>query len=195
MPFRYGIGDHRAYVLDIPLEELVGENPIKIVRPAGRRLNSKLPGCNKAYVKSLEDNIVAHRLLERLHDAHTGKYSDSERAKKVIIIDEEGKAYMRHAEKICRKLKCCRIPFSPEAALWIRRVQIYYSLLKYHKGKLKNRGNLNQAARRCNIPNPFQLSIQEITQRLIICKKECAFYQEHGKGFRQKHLNRRKQIA
>jgi hypothetical protein len=168
MPFGYGIGDHRAYVLDIPLEELVGENPIKIVRPAGRRLNSKLPGCNKAYIKSLEDNIVAHRLLERLHDAHTGEYSDSERAKKVIIIDKEGKAYMRHAEKICRKLKCCRIPFSPEAALWIRQVQIYYSLLKYHKGKLKNRGNLKRAARRCNIPNPFQLSIQEITQRLII---------------------------
>jgi hypothetical protein len=135
MPFRYGIGDHRAYVLDIPLEELVGENPIKIVRPAGRRLNSKLPGCNKAYVKSLEDNIVAHRLLERLHDAHTGEYSDSERAKKVIIIDKEGKAYMRHAKKICRKLKCCRIPFSPEAALWIRRVKNILLTSQISQGK------------------------------------------------------------
>jgi hypothetical protein len=116
MPFGYGIGDHRAYILDIPLKALVGENPIKIVRPAGRCLNSKLPGCSKAYIKSLEDNILNHRLLERLHEAHTGEYSDSKRAKKVIIIDEEGNAYMRHAEKICRKLKCCRIPFSPEAA-------------------------------------------------------------------------------
>ena len=44
MPFGYGIGDRRAYILDIPLEPLVGENLIKIVRPAGRRLNSRLPG-------------------------------------------------------------------------------------------------------------------------------------------------------
>jgi hypothetical protein len=102
---------------------------------------------------------------------------------------------MRHAEKVCRKLKCCRIPFSPEAALWIRRVQIYYSLLNYHKGKIKNRGNLKRAARRCNIPNPFQLSVQEIAQRLNICKQECAFYQEHGKQFRRKHLESRKRIA
>ena len=138
--------------------------------------------------ESLEDNIVNHRLLERLHEAHTGAYSDSKRAQKVIIIDGEGKAYMRHAEKVCRKLKCCRIPFSPEAALWIQRVQIYHSLLRYHKVKIKKRGNLKWAARRCNISNPFQLSIQEIAQRLTVCKQECAFYQEHGKRFQRKHL-------
>jgi hypothetical protein len=80
MPFGYGIGDHRAYILNVPLELLAGENPIKIVRPAGRRLNSKLPGCSKAYIKSFEDNIVTHRLLERLHDAHTGAYPENERA-------------------------------------------------------------------------------------------------------------------
>jgi hypothetical protein len=124
MPFGYGIGDHRAYILNILLELLVGENPTKIVRPAGRRLNSRLPGCSKAYIKSLKDNIVNHRLLERLHDTHTGAYSDSKQARKVIIIDEEGKAYMSHVEKVCRKLKCCCIPFSPKAALWIQRVQI-----------------------------------------------------------------------
>ena len=195
MPFGYGIGDHRAYILDIPLESLVGENPIKIVRPAGRRLNSRLPECSKAYIKSLEDNIVNHRLLERLHEAHAGAYSDSERAWKVIIIDEEGKAYMRHAKRVCRKLKCCRILFSPEAALWIRRVQIFYSLLRYHKDKIKNRGNLKRAARRFNIPNPFQLSIEEIAQRLTVCKQECTFYQEHGKRFRQKTLRKLEKIA
>jgi hypothetical protein len=164
MPFGYGIGDHRAFIIDIPIELLVGEDPVKIVRPAGRRLNSKIPGCSNAYIKSFKDNIIKHRLLERLHDAHTGAYSESEQARKVIVIDEEGKAYMRHAKKVCRKLKCCRIPFSPEAAIWIRRVQVYYSLLRYHKGKIRNRGNLKRAARRCNIPNPFNLSIQEIAQ-------------------------------
>jgi hypothetical protein len=84
----------------------------------------------------------------------------------VLAIDEEGKAYMRHAEKICCKIKSCLIPFSPEASIWIRQVQVYYSLLRYHKGQVKNQGNLKRAARRCNIPNPMSLSVAEIYERL-----------------------------
>ena len=113
MPFGYVVGDHRAFVLDIPSESMIGIDPVKIVRPVGRQLNSKLPGCCKAYTDSLESNIAWHRLLERLYDAHTGTYSNAERAQKIIMIDEEGKAYMRRAEKNCQKIKCCRIAFSP----------------------------------------------------------------------------------
>ncbi len=62
-------------------------------------MNSKLPGCSKAYNASLEKNITKHRLLERLHKAHTGNYSEAEQVWQVIIIDEEGKMYMRNAKK------------------------------------------------------------------------------------------------
>jgi hypothetical protein len=48
-----------------------------------------------------------------------------ERARKAIIINKEVKAYMRHAEKICQKIKSCRILFSPKASIWIRQVQVY----------------------------------------------------------------------
>jgi hypothetical protein len=137
MPFGYGVGDHREFILDVPLESLIGLDPVKIVRLVGRRLNSRIAGCCKTCIESLEANISCHRLLERLHDAHTGKYSDEIRAKRIITIDKEGKAYMRRVEKICRKIKCCRIPFSPEAAIWIQRAQVYSSILRYHKGKIK----------------------------------------------------------
>ncbi len=129
MPFGYGVGDHRAFILDITLESLVRENPTKIVRPVSRKLNSGLPQCGEANINSFKLNIIRHRLLERLHDAHTGMYTPEERARKVMKIDEEGKAYMRHAEKICRKIKICKIPFSPKASIWIRQAQAYYSLL------------------------------------------------------------------
>jgi hypothetical protein len=36
MPFGYGVGDHRAFILDITIESLVGINPVKIVCPASR---------------------------------------------------------------------------------------------------------------------------------------------------------------
>ncbi len=116
-------------------------------------------------------------------------------AKKVIIIDEEEKAYMCHAKKICRKIKCCQIPFLPEASIWIRQVQVYYLLLCFHQGKIKNRGSLKRAARRCIIPNPLGLTIAEILACLEMCKKEFAFYQEHGQCFWRKHLNNRLWIA
>ncbi len=171
MPFKYGVGDHQAFIVDIPIKSLVGINSVKIVRPAGRRLNSKLPGCCKAYINSLESNVIEHKLLKRLHTAHTGTYSDLERARLVTNIDEKGKMYMRHAEKICQKIKCCRIPFSPESALWIRWAQVYQLLIRFHKGRIKNRGNLKQASRRCNISNLLGMSIQEIALRLEECKK------------------------
>ncbi len=102
---------------------------------------------------------------------------------------------MRRAEKNCRKIKCCRIAFSPEAAIWIRRVQVYYTILRFHKGKIKNRSNLKRAARRCNIANPLQIPIKEVVLRLKACKKECLFYREHRKRFRRKHLEERKRVA
>ncbi len=107
MPFGFGVGDHCAFILDIPLESLVGVNPVKIVRPVSCRLNSQLPKCGEVYVENLEANLSRHRLLEHLYNAHTGKYSAKETAKRVIIIDKEGKAYMHHAKKIYRKMKCC----------------------------------------------------------------------------------------
>ncbi len=186
MPFGYGVGDHHAFVLDVPFESLIGVNPVKIVQPGGRQLNSRLAGCCKAYIDSLESNITQHQLLEQLHNAHTGAHSNEIRARQIILIDKEDKAYMRRAKKTCQKIKCCRIPFSPEAAIWIRRVQVYYSTLRYHKGKIKNRGNLKRAARQCNITNPLTMPIKEIIGRLKACKKECVFYREHGKRFRRK---------
>ncbi len=66
MLFGFGVGNHRAFILGIPLELLVGVNPVKIIRPVSRCLNSRLPKCGQAYIDSLEANIIQHRLLERL---------------------------------------------------------------------------------------------------------------------------------
>ncbi len=137
MPFEYRVGNHHAFILDTPIKSLAGVDPLKIVRPASQRLISQILGCSKAFCDSLETNIIRHRLLKPLHDAHTGGYLSEETAGKVIIINKEGKAYMCCAEKICQKIKCCRIPFSPGDSIWICRIQVYYSLLHYHKEKIK----------------------------------------------------------
>ncbi len=101
MPFGYGVRDHCAFILDVAIKSLIGMDPVKIVRPVGRRLNSRLAGCCKAYIESFEANIARHCRLEQLYNAHTGALSDKDRAMKIMMINEEGKAYKRRVEKIC----------------------------------------------------------------------------------------------
>jgi hypothetical protein len=72
---------------------------------------------------------------------------------------------------------------------------LQYSLIKLHKGKIQNKGNLKWAARRCNIANPLGLSMGDILLQVDECKCECYIYMEHGKRFQTKHLNERLCLA
>ena len=121
MPAGYGIGDHRAFVLDFLTSSLVGQTPPKIVRAAARRLNTAIPRAASNYVGRLEDLIVDHKLIERVGKAHESSKSKEKLKKKLDIIDAEQEQYMKGAEKKCRRIKSGRIPFSPESSKWIRR--------------------------------------------------------------------------
>jgi hypothetical protein len=166
MPAGYGIGDHRLFVVDFLMMDMIGKSPPKIVRPASRRLNTKIPRAAAEYARILEEEILRHRLIEWTGAVHTSSRSRRKVAKCLNRLDKEFGQYMHHAEKKCRKIKSGRIPFSPEASLWIRRTQVYRSLLKYLAGRIHNRGNLKRAARRCNIPDAMSLTIPEIEMHL-----------------------------
>jgi hypothetical protein len=43
MPAGFGIRDHRLFVIDMASKDIIGETPPKVIRPASRRLNTKLP--------------------------------------------------------------------------------------------------------------------------------------------------------
>jgi hypothetical protein len=102
---------------------------------------------------------------------------------------------MLNAERKCRRIKSGRITFSPEAALWIRRTQVYRSLLQYHRGLIRNRGNLKRMTRRCGILNCLALLVEDILVRLKVCIKQCDYYRIHGKQYQQKHLQKCLQTA
>jgi hypothetical protein len=136
MLFGYGVGNHGMFVLGVTLESLIGKTPTKIVCLALQRLNSKIPNCRAAYTKTLEDNIVRHCLIKKLYEVHTSNWSHEEKQCRVCMIDKAGKEYMQHAKRAYRKIKCCWIPYSLEASIWIKCAQVYYSLIKLHKGKI-----------------------------------------------------------
>jgi hypothetical protein len=188
MPAGYGIGDHRLFVVDIVSSSLIGETPIHIQRPGAQRLNTCLPNIAKRYASIYEEKVIRHRLIERLAEANKEGIGDEEATQMIKKIDEESGQYMKHAEKKCRKLKSGRMPFSLESIIWIKRKQIYISLLDYQRGKVKKRGNLLRSARRQQIVRPLSLTIRDIKVRLEVCKQQLAHFREHGHQYRKQHL-------
>jgi hypothetical protein len=124
MPAGYGIGDHRLFIIDIHTSLLVGTGPPRLRRASSRRLNTRLPHVVTKYNKSLEENILQHRLIKKLGKGHSQSNSVEEIQSRINEIDQQSKQYMKHAENNCRKLKSGRICFSPESVIWIKREQI-----------------------------------------------------------------------
>ena len=195
MPVGFGVGDHRMFVVDFRQQSLVGASPPKVVRVAARRLNTKIPHVADRYVNKLEELILNHRLNSRLLAAEASSESRDLVRWKINKIDQESTQYMRTAERKCRRIKNGTIPFSPEASIWIRRRQVYESLLRRLQHKIRNWSNLRRTAQRCGIKNPFQLSKEEIQQRLKVCEERCQFFAKHGQWYRRRHLQQRLALA
>jgi len=70
MPAGYGVGDHRLFVIDFLTSSLVGTSPPRIVRAATRRLNTKITGCAGKYTDKVDDQMLRHRVIERVGEAH-----------------------------------------------------------------------------------------------------------------------------
>ncbi len=144
MPAGYGIGAHRMFIVDLVQSSMIGETPCQIQQLVSRRLNTKVPGGDAAkYIATLESSLTRHRLIKHLGRAYEKSKSKKALCRRVNKIDQESKELMKNAEKTCQRIKSGKIPFSPEAALWIRRALVYHSLLRYHLGLIRKRGNLN----------------------------------------------------
>ena len=140
------------------------------------------------YSTDLERQVLGHNVIQRVGPAHESSPFKQVVKEKLDRIDAESRQYMRGAEKRCQRIKSGRIPFSPESSTWIRRAQVYRSILRYHAGKIRNRGNLRRAARRCGITNPLGIPLAQVRARLKVCKEKCNYFKKHGHRYRRKHL-------
>ena len=188
MPAGYGIGDHKLFIVDFLGSSLLGTNLKKIIRPQAHRLNCKLGQAVEKYNKRLEQQIIRHHLIERTGQVHLSSVVGHAAKEQLEAIDAESKAYMKNAEKKCRKIRSGIIPFSPDAAKWIRRLQVYKSLLNFLHGKGRNRGNLRRAAYRAGISNPFRMTEFEVLARITVCQEQCNYYRRNGKPSRRRFL-------
>ena len=133
--------------------------------------------------------------MKKMLAIHQSRLPPKIKKTKLDKIDLDSQQYMKREEKKCRRIKLGIIPFSPEASIWILRLQVYRSLLRYHPGNIRNRGNLKRSARRCNIAQPLLLSVDEVKARLLFCKEKCNHFWRHSQQYRRKNLHNRLDAA
>ena len=134
----YEVGYHRLFVLELLTSSLIGKTSPQIIRSGARWLNTKITSTKDNYTNVLENQVVTHGLTEQIVAAHNTSSSIVLLKERIDIIDQEGFQYMHNVERNCFRIKSVRIPFSPDSSIWIRRCQVYCSILRYHAGKISN---------------------------------------------------------
>ena len=120
MPVGYGLGDHQLFVVDFTVASFIGEYPPTIGRLEARKLNTRIEGCADDYNAELGKNIRRHSFMEKMLAIHQSRLPPKIKKKKLDKSDLYSQQYMKRAEMKCRRIKMGRIPFSPEASIWIR---------------------------------------------------------------------------
>jgi hypothetical protein len=90
----FGIRDHRLFVIDMASKDIISDSPSKGIRPASRRLNTKLPHVAAEYSRLLEGMIIEHRLIERVGKAHVSSRLSQSFTRQLNRLDKELGDYM-----------------------------------------------------------------------------------------------------
>ena len=149
--------------------------PKKIVWSQASRLNCKFPGVVQRYNKWLEKKIQKHRLIERIRHIYQAGLPGEEANCCLDKIDVKGNNYMNNAKKKYQKIKAGWIPFPPEVAKWIQRVQVYKFLLKFTQSGQGNWGNLCCMDDRIGILDHFQLWEENIQAWIKVGQELCNY--------------------
>ena len=159
------VGDHRQSYIDIPFQELLGDDVLRVERPTARRLTTKNPKVLKKYIRLLTHFLHKKKIKERLQaakrdnkDHTTLPRTQHHRMEKIDRDITEGAKY---AEKRCRKLRMGDLDFSPEA-IKARDTKYLWKLVQQRlEGKTRSKHRIRRLARKLNIKAPMRVTLEE----------------------------------
>ena len=119
LPFTSSTGDHRAFIIEATTRSLIGQNLLKISRPAGRRLVMSQPQAVNRYNQIVEEQFEIHRIEERMNAVDNltrmcGRPGPLWLKAMIIKLYKQMDEIRIHAEKKCRKLLTLASDFSPQ---------------------------------------------------------------------------------
>lgn len=164
LSFQLSPGDHRAAIVDFHAEAILSDPVVKVFRPGGRRLNTKIPSVKHAYTRLLEQHFSRHGLLQKLYRLATTTWEHRwhEFASHVESLDRLRTEGMRFAEKRCRRFRSGGIFFSPEIDKWYKLRRLYSQTIQYHAGRRIRRATILKLATKCSVDNILRTPVDEL---------------------------------
>lgn len=193
LTFAESPGDHHSFCFDISTRSLLGEFRFKICRPVSRWLVTSQQDSVRRYNKKVREQFEIHRILERLNAVdkmtrYCGYPLPGWLCAMIIKLYKQMTEIKVHAEKKCRKILRPESDFSPTIQMWYDRIHTYLQLIRLHEGKAKNVSNIIRFARRQHIPQPEQLTMDELKDGLQLARIRKADLRKQAKGLRKVHL-------
>ena len=107
-------GDHRFAIIDFKTDVLVGDNVLKVVHPAARRLSCAVPKAVTTYIQRLTTFVSTHNLLPRLHQLCMERNGDftQEQAARLQSLDVARVCAMQRSDVINSQWDRSTIPRS-----------------------------------------------------------------------------------
>ena len=116
--FHFGVGYHRAYVVDFQMISVLGELSVPLNVVNKRRLTCSFPLIVNRYLKRAEDQLQLHDIPLKLQELKEQCHSltSMRRELKLNSIDALTKNLVINAEKKRRKFRTGEIDLSPDTA-------------------------------------------------------------------------------
>lgn len=145
------------------------------------------------YNKIVVEHFVRHRIVQRMDavDKLTkmcGFPSPPWLAKMINTLHNQMDEIRRHAEKKCRKILRPDDVFGPPIQYWYDKIHAFRQLIRRSEGKNVNNTNTLRFARRKEIENPEDLSVDQLKDGLQYARQRKKQLKETTPGLRKVHL-------
>ncbi len=152
LPFFFGVGDHRAIIIDIPEYSILGDGVHKIARPTARRLVCNKQDVRQRYNYILENYCLQHRIQEKVYKLFPPSFPVSKTKQKAMeLLDKTLSEGMRHAEKKCRRLKMGQVPFSDTLVKAGIRIRVWNLVIKHKERNCVKTRRIRRVTKKCNL--------------------------------------------
>ena len=192
LPKFAGVGDHRCFILDFSSPSVLGTDFPNIVRPMARKLHCDSERIRDNYNAVLTELCDQHRIFHRLNQLAKIQDSNYLSASEFMLLfnkwDQELTELMRAAENKCNTFKHSHIPFSPEVGEWITRRWLLGRTKRFLLGKVPDPRNLFRQCRKHRLPDPRDLTMDELNMEIYICCKKIEDLKPQAAKMRRDHL-------
>ena len=196
LPFYFGVGDHRAILLDIPQHCLLGGSVHKIVRPTARRLQ-----CNRHEILSKYNNLMEiysakHALQRKIYSLFPPTFPASPATIQIMeSVDRVITDGMTHAEKKCRRILAGEVPFSDKLAKAGRQIKVWQLVIRHKRTNNVNTRLIRRVAHRCGLDKVLSVSLRTAQHRLKRAEKNYKKYKKIALRLRHEFLCDREDLA